>query len=410
MEVIYPHCCGLDVHQKSVTACVLSLTPTGQRQKELRTFDTMTDGLLALSDWLVSAGCTHVAMESTGVYWKPIFNLLEGTFHLLVVNAQHIKAVPGRKSDVRDAEWIADLLQHGLVRGSYIPDRAQRELRELTRYRTALVREQAREFNRLAKVLEGANIKLASVVSTMTGQSVRAMLEALVAGTTDPAVMADLAKGRLRSKRAELERALAGRLRPHQQFMLAEQMVHVDCLEEAIARLSVEIKSRLQPVEVELERLDTIPGVARNTAEVVAAELGLDMTRFPTDRHCASWSGLCPGEDESAGKRRSGKTRKGSPALRSALVQAAHAAARSKNTYLSAQYHRLAARRGKKRAAVAVAHTILTIIYHMVRTRRSYQELGGNFFDERDRERIARRQVARLRRLGYEVTLTPVTA
>jgi transposase len=327
-----------------------------------------------------------------------------------VVNAQHIKAVPGRKRDVRDAEWIADLLQHGLLRGSYIPDRGQRELRELVRYRTALVREQTRELNRLQKVLEGANIKLATVASTMRTQSARAILEALVAGTTDPATLADLAQGRLREKRAALERALAGRLGTHQRFMLAEQLAHLDYLEEAIGHLNGEIRTRLHPFEAELARLDTIPGIARTTAEVVVAELGTDMTRFPTDRHCASWSGLCPGDHESAGKRRSGKTRKGSPALRGALVQAAHAASRSKDTYLSAQYHRLAARRGKKRAAVAVAHSILTIIYHMLRSGRSYEELGGNYFDERDREHVARRQVARLERLGYHVTLEPVPA
>jgi transposase len=410
VEVVYPRCCGLDVHKKNVTACRLTIGVDGTRQKEIRTFETMTDDLLALADWLVTAGCTHVAMESTGVYWKPIYNLLDGAVELLVVNAQHIKAVPGRKSDVRDAEWIADLLQHGLVRGSYIPDRPQRELRELTRYRTALVREQTREFNRLQKVLEGANIKLASVASTVTGRSVRAMLEALVAGTTDPAALADLAQGKLRKKRPELERALTGRLGAHQRFMLAEQLAHLEYVEEAIAHLNEEIKVRLRPFEGELQRLDTIPGIARPTAEVALAELGTDMTRFPTDRHCASWSGLCPGQDESAGKRRSGKTRHGSQALRAALVQAAHAAARTKGTYLSAQYHRLAARRGKKRAAVAVAHTIITIIYHLLRTGGTYRELGGNFFDERDREQIARRQVARLQRLGFRVTLERVPA
>ena len=410
MEVVYPQCCGLDVHQKSVTACLLTVASSGERQKELRTFGTMTDDLLALADWLVVAGCTHVAMESTGVYWKPISNLLEGTFELLVVNAQHIKAVPGRKSDIRDAEWIADLLQHGLLRGSYIPERPQRELRELTRYRTALVREQAREFNRLEKVLEGANIKLGAVASTMTGRSVRAMLEALVGGTTDSTTLADLAQGRLRAKRAVLQRALAGRVGAHQRFMLAEQLAHLEYLEEAIGHLNEEIRARLRPFEAELTRLDTIPGVARITAEVVLAELGTNVARFPTDRHCASWSGLCPGQDESAGKRRSGKTRKGSPALRSALIQAAHAAGRTKDTYLSAQYHRLSARRGKKRAAVAVAHSILTIIYHILRTGRTYEDLGGNYFDERDRERTARRQIARLERLGYRVTVETVPA
>jgi len=289
MEVVYPRCCGLDVHQKNVTACLLTVTSTGERQKELRTFGTMTDDLLVLADWLVVTGCTHVAMESTGVYWKPIYNLFEGTFELLVVNAQHIKAVPGRKSDVRDAEWIADLLQHGLLRSSYIPDRPQRELRELTRYRTALVREQARELNRLQKVLEGANIKLGAVASTMAGRSVRAMLEALVAGTTDPVALAELAQGRLRAKRAALQRALAGRLGAHQRFMLAEQLAHLEYLEEAIAHLNAEVRTRLHPFEVELGRLDTIPGVARTIAEVSLAELGTDMARFPTDRHCASY-------------------------------------------------------------------------------------------------------------------------
>lgn len=368
----------------------------------------MTEDLLALADWLVLSSCTHVAMESTGVYWKPIYNLLEEMATLLVVNAQHIKAVPGRKTDVQDAEWIADLLQHGLLRASYIPKRPQRELRELTRYRTALVRERAAEVNRIQKVLEGANIKLASVASDLTGVSARAMLEALVGGTTDPAVLADLAQGRLRKKQPELKRALAGYLGAHQRFMLTQQWAHVDALTDIIAAVSTEIAARLCLFQAELERLDTIPGVAQSTAEVALAELGVDMTRFPTDRHCASWSGLCPGQNESAGKSRSGKMRKGSPALRTALVQAAHAAARTKGTYLSAQYHRIAARRGGKRAAVAVAHTILVIMYHLLRSGGVYQELGGNFFDQRDRERVARRQVARLERLGYRVTLEPV--
>lgn len=408
MEVLYPRCCGLDVHKKSVTACLITPGPKGARHKEVRTFGTMTEDLLALADWLVLSSCTHVAMESTGVYWKPIYNLLEEIATLLVVNAQHIKAVPGRKTDVQDAEWIADLLQHGLLRASYIPKRPQRELRELTRYRTALVRERAAEVNRVQKVLEGANIKLASVASDLTGVSARAMLEALVGGTTDPAVLADLAQGRLRKKQPELKRALAGHLGAHQRFMLTQQWAHVDALTEIIAAVSTEIAARLRPFQTELERLDTIPGVARSTAEVALAELGVDMTRFPTDRHCASWSGLCPGQDESAGKRRSGKMRKGSPALRTTLVQAAHAAARTKGTYLSTQYHRIAARRGGKRAAVAVAHTILTIMYHLLRSGGTYQELGGNFFDQRNRERVARRQVARLERLGYRVTLEPV--
>ena len=410
MEVLYSRCAGVDVHKKTVVVCRIIPGPDGKPIKEIRTFTTMTRDLLALSDWLTEGGVTHVAMESTGVYWKPVYNFLEGTFTLLLVNAAPIKPVPGRKSDVKDCAWIADLLRHGLLKGSFVPDRGLRELRELTRYRTALVRERAAEQNRVHKTLEGANIKLGAVVSRMAGRSVRAILEALVAGTTDPTVLADLAQGRLRQKRGDLERALAGRLGLHQRFMLTEQLVHLEYLEEGVARLSTEIATRLRPFEAELGRLDTIPGVARITAEVALAELGTDMTRFPTDRHCASWSGLCPGQDESAGKRRSGRTRKGNPALRGALIQAAHAAARTKDTYLSAQYHRLAARRGKKRAAVAVAHTILTIVYHILRTGSTYRELGGNFFDERDREQIIRRQVSRLERLGYHVTLERVPA
>src|SRR5262249_28203823 len=310
-----------------------------------------TNDLLALGDWLAAAGCTHVAMEATGVFWKPIYNLLEDRFAVLVVNAAHSKAVPVRKTDVRDAEWIAELLRHGLLRASFIPDRPQRELRELTRYRTTLIQERANEVNRLQKVLEGANIKLASVATDILGKSGRDMLVALVSGTSEAATRAQLARGRLREKLPQLEQALTGQFGPPQRFLVAQQLAHIDFLEASLERVSAEIAERLRPFEPALERLQTVPGVGRRTAEVLLAEIGADRRRFPSAGHLASWAGLCPGNDESAGKRRSGRTRKGSPWLRTALVEAAQAAARTKDTYLAAQYRRLAARRGAKRAA-----------------------------------------------------------
>jgi len=407
MDVIYERCCGLDVHKSSVVACLLIAHPQGETVRTIRTFGTMTGDLLALADWLAEAGCTHVAMESTGVYWKPLWNLLEDGFTLLLVNPRHIKAVPGRKTDVTDAEWIADLLRHGLLHGSYVPARPQRELRELTRYRTSLVRERTAEANRLQKTLEGANIKLASVATDILGTSGRAMLQALVAGATDAPTLAQLAKGRLREKIPELERALTGRFTPHQRFMVAEHLAHIDFLEAAIDRVSVEIAERLRPVTEAVARLDTIPGVGRYLAEALIAEIGTDMSRFPTSAHLASWAGMCPGNHESAGKRRSGRTRKGSPWLRALLVQAAHAGARKKDTYLGAQYRRLAARRGKSRAAVAVGHTILVIAYHLLRDGTDYHDLGHRYFDERDRRAVERRLVHRLEGLGYTVSLAP---
>lgn len=404
MQVVYQRCCGLDVHKRSLTACVI--TPAG---RSTRSFGTMTAALLALADWLEEEQVTQVAMEATGVYWKPVYNLLEShELTLLVVNAQHIKAVPGRKTDVQDAEWIADLLRHGLLRGSYIPGREQRELRELVRYRKALVRERSAEANRLQKTLEGANIKLASVASDVLGKSGRAMLEALVAGTTDPEVLAALAKGRLRGKQAQLEQALRGLMGPHQRLLLAAQLRHVDFLDQQIAQLSQEVETRMRPFESAPDRLQTIPGVGRRTAEVIMTEIGDDMDRFPSAGHLASWAGMCPGNHESAGKRKSGKTRKGSPWLREALVEAGQAAGRTKNTYLSAQYHRIAARRGAKRAAVAVGHTILVIAYHLLKNGTVYDELGPNYFDERDRQATISRAVKRIEKLGFTVTLEPV--
>jgi transposase len=438
MEIVYERCSGFDVHKKTVVVCLITPDERGQRHKEIRTFRTMTKDLLELLDWLQERGCTHIAMESTGVYWKPLYNLFEGHFELLLVNAQHIKAVPGRKTDVRDAEWIADLLQHGLLTGSFIPPIEQRHLRELTRHRTNLVEDRARVVNRLQKVLEDTNLKLGDVATDITGKSARTMLEAILAGQTDPVALANLARGRLKAKRAQLEDALVGVVKPHHRFLLTELLAQLDTLEEAIERTSQEIATRMQefgPDEPGADRLDqetldahppeseprvltwtlavvllcSIPGVSRRIAEGVLAEIGLDMTRFPSAGHLSSWAGMCPGNHESAGKRLSGKTRKGSPYLRTLLVEAAHAAAHTKHTYLSAQYHRLAARRGKKKAMIAVGHTILVVIYHMLSRQKSYEELGSNYFDEQERQSVEKRLVRRLEKLGYQVELQPTT-
>jgi transposase len=410
MEVLFPRCCGVDVHKREVVACLVSTEPDGTMRKEVRAFGTMTPDILALADWLAAHGVTHVAMESTGVYWKPLWNLLEESFILLLVNARHVKAVPGRKTDVRDCEWLAELLRHGLLTGSFVPERPQRELRELTRYRSSLVRERTAAANRLQKTLEGANIKLASVATDILGKSGREILAALVAGETDGVALAQLAQGRLREKIPQLERALVGCVGPHQRFLVAEQVAHIDYLDEAIARVSAEIAERVRPDEDAIGRLDTIPGVGQAVAEALVAEIGADMERFPTAKHLASWAGLCPGNHESAGNRRSGRTRKGSPWLRACLVQAAHAAARTKGTYLAAQYRRLAARRGRAKAAIAVAHSILIIAYHLLTDGTVYYDLGSNYFDERERHAVERRLVHRLQGLGYQVSLEPVAS
>ena len=405
MRVLYPCCCGLDIHKKFIVACLLITQADGRAEKDIRTFSTMTEELLALVDWLHRAGCTHVAMESTSAYWRPVYNLLEGVFEVLVGNAYHMKAVPGRKTDVKDAEWIAELLRHGLIRGSFIPPPAQRHLRDLTRYRTHLVEERARLTNRLQAVLEDANLKLASVVTDIRGVSARAMLEALLAGETDPVALADLARGRLRAKHAQLVQSLACRFTAHHAFLISEQLSHLDYLEEAMGRISAEIEQRLHDEQQALELLDSVPGMGRRAAEIVLAELGTDLARFPTAKHLASWAGMCPGNHASGGKRLSGKTRKGNAWLRSVLIEVAHVASKTRDTYLAAQYRRIAARRGKKRALVALGHTILVIIYHVLRRRVPYQELGGNYFDELDRQRVEHRLVRRLQRLGYTVTL-----
>ena len=431
MEITYERCCGIDVHKKLSVACLLTPDASGQRAKVLRTFGTVTQDLLELRDWLAAAGCTHVAMEATGVYWKPVYRLLEGSFELLVVNAQHIKAVPGRKTDLKDAEWIADLLPQGLLKGSFIPPMAQRDLRELTRYRTSLVEDRARVVNRLQKTLEETNLKLGDVVSDITGKSARAILDALLAGETDPSALADLARGRLKAKRAALEQAVVGTIKAHHRFLLSEHLAHMEALEDAIRRVSHEIEQRMQLLEPidQHERateevsqsaqaplswahavtlLATIAGISQRAAEGILAEIGTDTTRFPSAGHLASWAGMCPGNNESAGKRLSGKTRRGRPWLRKLLVEAALAAGHTKNTYLSAQYRRIAARRGNKKAALAVGHTLLVIIFHLVQRQKTYEELGGNYFDERERQATEKRLVRRLEKSGYQVTLQPV--
>jgi transposase len=410
MDVVYPRCSGLDVHKKTVVACVIVPGVKGKPQKAIRTFGTMTDDLLALGDWLAEREVTQVAMESTGVYWQPIWNLLEERFTLLLVNAYHVKQVPGRKTDVGDCEWIADLLRHGLLTGSFVPDRSQRELRELTRYRTALMQERAAEVNRLQKTLEGANIKLAAVATDVLGKSGRQILEALVAGGTAAGDLAQLARGRMRDKIPQLERALTGSFRPHQQFMVARHVAFIDDLDELVAQVSAEIAERLRPAEADVELLDEVTGIGRPTAEVWLAEVGSDLERFPTHGHLASWAGLCPGNNESAGKRKSGKTRKGNTALRTALVVAAQAAARKRDSFLSAQYRRLAARRGPKKAIVALAHSLLVIAYHVLKRRVNFADLGPTYFDERNRMSVQRQLVRRLERLGYKVALEPTAA
>jgi transposase len=400
MQVMYERCAGLDVHKKTVVACVL--TPEGQ---ETRTFGTMTAELLVLADWLLTCGCTHVAIESTGDYWKPVFNILEGTCEVILVNAQHVKAVPGRKTDVKDAAWLAELLQHGLLRASFIPPVAQRELRDLTRYRSTFIQERVTLINRVQKLLEDANIKLASVASDIMGVSGRAILAALLAGHTDPQALADLAKGRLRTKRELLAQALDGRIKPHHRFVLTELLCQIDGLDETVARFDAQIQAVYGSFEEAVGLLDTIPGVARHTAEMLVAEIGTDMSRFPSADHLAAWAGVAPGHHESAGKRTSGKTRKGNRFLRTTLVQAAHAAVRTKHTYLSAQYRRLASRRGKKRAILAVAHSILVMAYYMLQRKQPYCEAGADFFDRLQPEDTARRLVKRLEQLGYHVVL-----
>ena len=410
MERIVQRCAGLDVHKASVTACVRVATAGGEVRQEVRELATTTQGLLQLRDWLASFEIELVGMEATGVYWKPVYYLLEDDFELWLLNARHLKNVPGRKTDVKDAEWICQLLEHGLVRPSFVPPKEIRELRNLTRYRKAQIEERTREVQRLEKVLQEAGIKLSSVATRVLGASGRAMLDALISGTTDPEMLAELARGRLRSKIPALREALEGRFSSHHALMVGRILSHIDYLDESIGELSAEIERVIAPFSEEVELLESIPGVNRKTAEVLIAEIGVDMSRFPTHSHLASWAGMCPGNEESAGKRRSGKTRKGSKWLRGALTEAAHAASRSKGTYLSAQYARLRGRRGPKKAAVAVGHSILVICYHILERKVPYEDLGEDHFQRRwcDSQAHARRLVRQLEKLGHQVALEPL--
>jgi transposase len=407
VDTLYPRCAGLDVHKGNVVVCVRCCDRPGKPLEEVRTFSTMTGDLLALSDWLAEHDVTHVAMESTGVYWKPIFNVLGGHFEVILVNAEHIKQVPGRKTDVKDCQWIAQLLQHGLLKASFVPPLPIRELRDLTRQRTQLIQERTAAVNRIQKVLEDANVKLAGVATDVMGASGRDMLEALIAGETDPEKLAELARKRLRGKIPALRLALQGRVTDHHRFLLRMHLDHVTHLEELIGRLGVRIEEALAPFAAAEERLQTIPGVSQRVAETVLAEIGPRMEQFPSADHLASWAGMCPGNNESAGKRRSGRITKGNRWLKRILVQAAWAASHTKGTYLAAQYRRLAKRRGCKRALVAVGHTLLVIIYHVLKRGTTYQELGADFLERSEPARLTRQLVKRLETLGHKVTLEP---
>ena len=406
MDVLYEHCAGLDVHKKTVVACVLHNRPDGTTQKETRTFTTMLPGLEELRDWLVQQGCSHAGMEATGVYWKPVYNVLETKLSLLVANAEHIKAVPGRKTDVKDAEWIAELVRHGLVRASFIPERDQRDLRELTRYRTALTQDRSRAVNRLQKTLEGANIKLAAVLSDIMGVSGQRILDALLAGEDDPELMADLAHWRVQTKRQELEQSLMGKLSGRLRFVVKQQLRQIRSLDAQIEACDAEVEQEMRPFEAEIVRLDAIPGIASSGAENHLAETGTYLSRWSTVAQFVAWSGLCPGNKASGGKRKRARARKGNPWLKRALTEAAWAAGRKRNSYLAARFRQLAARIGFKRAIVAVGREILTIIYYLITRKRDYQDLGVSYLEERDRLAIQKRAVRQLQNLGYQVNLT----
>lgn len=407
MQVLYPRCAGLDVHQATVVACV-RLANGASASHEVRTFETTTKGLLALSDWLSECGCTHVAMESTGVYWKPVWHVLEGEFELVLANASHIRNVPGRKTDVNDATWIADLLAHGLIRGSFVPPAAIQELRDLTRTRKQLVRELARHTQRIHKTLEDANIKIVGVISDILGSSGRAFLAAIIAGESDPQKLADLARSRLKAPRETIVEALRGRVQAHHRFMLELHLEQIHSLEKAIAQIEARLGERLAPFRAQLKLLMTIPGISQTAAHVIASEVGLDMSRFANDDSLVSWAGLCPRSDESAGKRRSTRIRDGAPWLKTTLIQAAWAAVRTKNSYLRSMFHRLKARRGAMKAIVAVAAAMLRAAYHMLTRQVPYQDLGANYFDNKTRIRTINRLLKRLKDFGIQVLQTRV--
>ena len=444
LSIIYQRVAGLDVHKKTVVATRMQVTEAGQVEWETKTFGTTTPDLLELNDWLLAWSISHVAMESTGDYWKPVYNVLENGFEVWVVNAQHVHNVPGRKTDAKDSEWLAELMLHGLLKASFIPPKPQRALRDVTRYRTTVIQERTRMVNRVQKGLEGANIKLSSVASDIMGVSARAMLAEIAAGQTDAALMADLARGRLRTKLPELQKALTGSVKAHHRFLLAQQLAHIDFLDEEIEALNAEIGRQLEamsgpssPAEPgaganategtldstepeppltwneAVALLDTVPGIDERAAVGILAEIGIDMSRFPTDKHLASWSGRAPGNNQSGGQRFSGRRPKGNKALSGLLTQVAHAAARSKGTFLSARYHRLAARRGKKRAIGAISHSIIVSIWHILTYHEPYQELGGDYFDQRKKEAKVSYLIRRLERLtggAVSIEIQPVAA
>ena len=407
MEVLHARCAGLDVHKKSVYGCVICCEADGQKRQQKRNFGTMTADLLSLADWLREHAVTHVVMEATGVYWRPVWAILEGHFELMLVNPHHVKAIPGRKTDAKDCEWIAELLQHGLVRGSFVPPSEIQDLRDLTRYRVELTQAQNRVANRIQKLLEQANIKLSSVASNALGISGQQMMEAIIAGVDDPQRLADLAQRRLRGKIPELQLALEGRVRDHHRFLLREFLDEWKALGTRIRRIEEEIDRRIVPFEEAVALWQSIPGMDRVTACNLVAEIGVNMAQFPSAQHLASWAGLCPGNHESGGKRMSGATRDGNKWLRRTLCQAAWAVTRKKDCYLSAQFRRLAARRGIKRAVMAVAHTMLIIAYTMLKTGRTYHELGGSYLERVNADQLQRYYVKRLQKLGLTVTVAP---
>lgn len=412
MDVVYRRCCGIDVHKCSIAVCVSIWADDGVIRKEKRIFGTTTGELRQMADWLRSLAVSHVAMEATGVYWEPVWNVLdkETSWQLLLLNAEHCKALRGKKTDLKDGERISDLLQHGLVSGSFVPPSDIRALRDLTRHRVQLQQRRATLANRIQKLLEKGNIKLASVATDVLGVSGRAMLTRLAEGEQNPQKLAELARSRLRGKREQLEAALEGCLQEHQRFLLKEMLQDLKQLEESVDRVQVEIVKRMAPFEEILQRLETIKGVSRVTAWTLVAELGVNMAQFPTADHVVSWAGVCPGNNESGGKRKSGKTRPGNRWLRRALCEAAWAAAHSKDTYLAIQFKRLAIRRGNKRALMAVASTILRIAYHVIGDGRVYHDLGADYFDRGREHQLTRRLVKRLEKLGHEVTLRPAAS
>jgi len=408
MEVLYPRCCGLDVHKETVVAC-LRLVIDGKVAKEVRTFSTTTASLMGLSEWLSENHCTHIAMEATGVYWKPVWHILDdGDFELVLANAAHVKNVPGRKTDVKDADWVSDLLAHGLIRASFVPDSPTQEMRTLMRTRKQLSREKSSHILRIQKTLEDANIKLDSVITDVKGLSGQKMIEALIAGQKNPAKLARLADHRVKASQETLREALRGRVPKHHRFLLRLHLNQIDALDAAISKIDQEVEAGIAPFRTAVEQVTSIPGVKELSARAIISEIGIDMSRFATDAHLISWACLCPRSDESAGKRRSNRIRKGSPWLKTTLVQCAWAAARTKGTYLQAQFHRIRSRRGVKKAIVAVAASILAAVYHLLKNGTMYQDLAPNHFDRRNKQRQKNRLVQRLAELGYAVQLAPL--